>query len=269
MDILKIPLRNGSMVRYPSSSGLILLATLRIGIPRGHRVSRLLWECRLLYRYLFPFLVKHCHFAQNSKKRTHSLTCVFFCLLYTRFQRGRGTSQNPSTPRGLLWAVAVQCGHGLGFSELNTCYIYKVKQYWSPIIPGETERCRLQKTCSVPPIYCLISRLQTLFFFLFFFQRYSSYSRGEGCWGWGLFDKVIYTPLIGPVICLYTARDPINHCSSLDSPVSRWWGLLERGTLFIKSSPWRWFCPNEADVANYYVNETKFSLSGRQTWKFW
>lgn len=171
MDILKIPLRNGSMVRYPSSSGLILLATLRIGIPRGHRVSRLLWECRLLYRYLFPFLVKHCHLAQNSKKRTHSLTCVFFCLLYTRFQRGRGTSQNPSTPRGLLWAVAVQCGHGLGFSELNTCYIYKVKQYWSPIIPGETERCRLQKTCSVPPIYCLISRLQTLFFFLFFFSE--------------------------------------------------------------------------------------------------
>lgn len=102
MDILKIPLRNGSMVRYPSSSGLILLATLRIGIPRGHRVSRLLWECRLLYRYLFPFLVKHCHLAQNSEKRTHSLTCVFFCLLYTRFQRGRGTSQNPSTPRGLL-----------------------------------------------------------------------------------------------------------------------------------------------------------------------
>lgn len=269
MDILKIPLRNGSMVRYPSSSGLILLAALRIGIPRGHRVSRLLWECRLLYRYLFPFLVKHCHFAQNSKKRTHSLTCVFFCLLYTRFQRGRGTSQNPSTPRGLLWAVAVQCGHGLSFSELNTCYIYKVKQYWSLIIPGETEMPAPEDVLGSTNILPNFTSADFVLLLVFFFRRYNSYSGGEGCWGWGLFDKVIYTPLIGPVICLYTARDPINHCSSLDSAVSRWWGLLERGPLFIKSSPWRWFCPNEADVANYYVNETKFSLSGRHTWKFW
>lgn len=96
MDILKIPLRNGSMVRYPSSSGLILLATLRIGIHRGHRVSRLLWECRLLYRYLFPFLVKHCHLAQNSKKRTHSLTCVFFV---SYIQGSKEAAAHHKTPR--------------------------------------------------------------------------------------------------------------------------------------------------------------------------
>lgn len=206
--------------------------------------------------------------AELQEKNSFSHLCLFLSLIYKVPKRPRHITK----PLDTTWSpLSGRCPMRpwFGFFGAKHLLYIKVKQYWSPIIPGETERCRLQKTCSVPPIYCLISRLQTLFFFLFFFQRYSSYSGGEGCWGWGLFDKVIYTPLIGPVICLYTARDPINHCSSLDSPVSRWWGLLERGTLFIKSSPWRWFCPNEADVANYYVNETKFSLSGRQTWKFW
>lgn len=100
MNILKISLRYRSVVRDTSSSDLILLATLGIGISRGHRISRLLGRSRLLYGYLFPFLVKHCHLAQDSKKRTHSLTCVFLSLIYKVPKRSRHITK----PLGTTWS---------------------------------------------------------------------------------------------------------------------------------------------------------------------